>query len=370
MKNYKGPNKLNSTSPAKTNIQLLDLTREYNELAADLEKVMLQTASSSMYIMGPAVRQFENEILEYLGSKYCCGVASGTDALVLSLRALAIKTKGNEYFSSADEIITSPFTFTATGGSILRAGATPVFVDIDPNTFNIDPQKIEEAITPNTVGIIPVHLYGRPCPMDDINNLAKAHNLFVLEDVAQAFGATYKHQKLGTIGDLGAFSFFPSKNLHRHGGIDKYNVEHIGYNSRLDTIQAAILLIKLKHIDRFNKMRRRIAACYDNQMQNISWLILPSADDQGHVYHQYTVRVKNGNRDLIQQQLQQYGIATAVYYPVPLHRMKVFEGRCRIASDMSQAELSCLEVLSLPIGPFLYEEEIECIADSIKAIKT
>lgn len=373
-------------------IPLLDLNRQYNEIKPEIDEALLQAVADARYILGPPVKQLETELATYLNTKHTHGVASGTDALVLSLRALAIYKKGAEYFTAQDEIITTPFTFTATGGSILRSGATPVFVDIDPETYNFDAGKVKAAVNSNTVGIIPVHLYGLSCPMDEIKDIADQHDLFVLEDVAQAFGATYKGKKLGTIGDLGAYSFFPSKNLgafgdgglvstdneelaelvrmlHKHGGKDKYNVDYIGYNSRLDTIQAAILSVKLKHVDRLNKLRRDIATYYYEHLQDIPWLELPALNDPDHVYHQFTVRVKNGKRDFVQEQLKNKGIATAVYYPVPLHQMKVFQNRCQIPEPLSNAEQACSEVLSLPVEPLLTEAEKDYILKTMKSLK-
>ena len=373
-------------------IPLLDLNRQYKEIKPEIDEALLQAVTDASYILGPPVKQLENELVSYLDSKHTHGVASGTDALILSLRALAIYKKGTEYFTALDEIITTPFTFTATGGSILRSGATPVFVDIDPATYNFDTDKVKAAVTPNTVGIIPVHLYGLSCPMDEIKDIADQHDLFILEDVAQAFGATYNGQKLGTIGDLGAYSFFPSKNLgafgdgglvstdhdelaelirmlHKHGGKDKYNVDYIGYNSRLDTIQAAILSVKLKHVDRLNKLRQDIAAYYFEHLQDLPWMELPAVNDPEHVYHQFTVRIKNGKRDLVQEQLKNQGIATAVYYPVPLHQMKVFKDRYHVPEPLSNAEQACSEVLSLPVEPLLTAAEKEYIVNTIKSLK-
>ena len=290
-------------------IPMLDLQLEYQYMKSDIDTAIKKCLDHQKWILGPEVEELENKIAAYLGVKHCIGASSGTEALVLSLRALAIKLKGQEYFDKTDEIITTPFTFTATGDAILRAGTTPVFVDIDPTTYNIDPANIWKYLTQNSklqtrnsanvVGIIPVHLYGQPCNMDEIMKIAKEYNLFVLEDVAQAFGGAWNGstgpalslskgspQKLGSVGTTGAFSFFPSKNLGgfgdggmvstnddelaelmrmllKHGGKDKYNVDHIGYNARLDTLQAAILLAKFKYIDEFNEKRRRIAEIYN-----------------------------------------------------------------------------------------------------------
>jgi len=372
-------------------IPMLDLKEEYRYMLEDLDDAILHCIADTRYILGPQVSALEKRIGEYLGVKHCIGVSSGTDALVTALRALAIVTKGEEYFSAADEIITTPLTFTATGDAILRAGATPVFVDIDAQTFNLDPVKIKDYLTRSNgsvVGIIPVHLYGQACPMNEIMALASEHRLFVLEDVAQAFGGSYQGKKLGSIGRASAFSFFPSKNLgscgdgglvasnddtladlvrmlSKHGGKDKYNVDHIGYNARLDTIQAAVVLAKLKHVDLFNDRRRQLAEHYQDGLKQIPGLVLP-AGDAGHVYHQYTVRVLNGQRDRLQNHLQELGIGSMVYYPVPLHKMKVFTGRMRIADSVRTAESVCAEVLSLPMEPLQSKATTAYIVQSIR----
>src|SRR3990172_10957832 len=289
-------------------IPMLDLKLEYEYMKKEIDSAIGRCLEHQQWILGPEVKELENKIAEYLGVKHCIGISSGTDALVLSLRALAINLKGKEYFYKTDEIITTSFTFTATGDAILRAGATPVFVDIDPDTYNIDPIKIKEylekAETSNSrvVGIIPVHLYGQACCMDELMDIAKEYNLFVLEDVAQAFGGMWKNKKLGSIGNSGAFSFFPSKNLGgfgdggmvstnedvtadmvrmllKHGGRDKYNVDHIGYNARLDTLQAAVILAKFRYIVEFNEKRRKIAGIYNKDLANIEGLVLPITSD-------------------------------------------------------------------------------------------
>lgn len=374
-------------------VPLLDLQKEYEEIKGEIDESLLKTVSGARYILGPEVEKLEAEIARYLGVKYCVGVASGTDALLLSLRALAVTRKKSEFFAPDDEIITTPFTFTATGSTILRAGAKPVFVDIDPVTFNIDPQQVKAAITNKTVGIIPVHLYGQPCPMDKIMEIAEKNGLFVLEDAAQSFGAKWQGKKVGGMGTLAAFSFFPSKNLgcfgdggavatsdaelaekvkmlRTHGGKDKYNVEYLGYNSRLDTIQAAVLLVKLKHVDRLNCLRREIASYYNEHLKGLAWLSVPGeAQGAEHIFHQYTVRIGGGKRDTVQAILKEKGISTAVYYPVPLHEMKVFAGRCRINGSLPYTVKACQEVLSLPVEPLLQEKELKYVVDSIRNIK-
>src|SRR3972149_441449 len=288
-------------------IPMLDLRREYEYMKKDIDAAISRCLEHQKWILGPEVGELERKIAEYIGVKHCIGISSGTDALVLALRALAIKTKGKEYFDRDDEIITTPFTFTATGDAILRAGATPVFVDINPDTYNIDPVKIREYISSagpdNIVGIVPVHLYGQSCGMDEIMEIARENDLFILEDVAQAFGGKWKGKRLGAIGTAGTFSFFPSKNLGgfgdggmvstnddeiaelvrmllKHGGRDKYNVDHIGYNARLDTLQAAILLAKFKYIDEFNERRRKIAEIYNRELADIDGVVLPMSHER------------------------------------------------------------------------------------------
>src|SRR3989304_1988055 len=411
-------------------IPMLDLKLEYEYMKKEIDSAIGRCLEHQQWILGPEVKELENKIAEYIGVKHCIGISSGTDALVLSLRALAIKLKGKEYFDKTDEIITTPFTFTATGDAILRAGATPVFVDIDPATYNIDPVKIREYLSQTShsteehenvivrdkvpkqsqkgdsslmhemafsakdsnkvVGIIPVHLYGLACQMDEIMDIAKEYNLFVLEDVAQAFGGMWKDKKLGSIGNSGAFSFFPSKNLGgfgdggmvstnedvtadmvrmllKHGGRDKYNVDHIGYNARLDTLQAAILLAKFKYIDEFNTKRRGIAVAYNEGFRNNDKITVPeSLKDSHHVYHQYTIRVTDGKREALQKYLHEKGVSTMIYYPVPLHRMKVFgDGRCKIAGGLQNSEESTLCVISLPVEPLQSENDTAYVVDSV-----
>ena len=372
-------------------ISMLDLRREYEYMKADIDAAIKRCLDHQQWILGPEVAQLEGEVAQYLKAKHCVGVSSGTDALVLALRALAIKLKQKEYFDRTDKIITTPFTFTATGDAILRAGAIPVFVDIDPNTFNIDPQAIEKYLETKpmgVVGIIPVHLYGQACGMDEIMAIAKEYNLFVVEDVAQAFGGSYKGKKLGTIGDIGTYSFFPSKNLGgfgdggmtatndsglaeivrmltKHGGKDKYNVDHIGYNARLDTLQAAILLAKLKFIDEFNQKRKDIAKEYNRLLVDTPGIVLPKITDH-HVFHQYTIRVLNNHRDTLQNYLKAKNIDSMIYYPISLHKMKVFDGLFKKYGDLHEAEKTAGQVLSLPIEPLLQHDEMSIICAAIK----
>lgn len=378
-------------------IPMLDLRLEYEYMKEDVDSYIGRCLEHQRWILGPEVKELETKTAEYLGVGHCVGVASGTDALVISLRALAIKLKGRECFDTTDEIITTPFTFTATGDAILRSGATVVFVDIEPDTYNIDTSKIRQYLSgpsknSKVVGIVPVHLYGQSCDMDEVTKIAQEYNLFVVEDVAQAFGGKWREKKLGSIGDAGAFSFFPSKNLGgfgdggmistgddgtakiarmllKHGGKDKYNVEHIGYNSRLDTIQAAILLAKSKYVDEFNDNRRKIAQFYTEKLSGIGGLTCPAVlSDVYHVFHQYTIRIADNKRDSVKESLGERGIGTAVYYPLPLHRMKVFDGRARGADNLEQSERASKEVLSLPIEPLLTEEERLFVCESLKEV--
>lgn len=385
-------------------VQMLDLHREYQYMQAEIDEALKRCLNHQQWIFGPEVKELENQLTQYLGCTHCIGTSSGTDALVVALRALANKLKGQEYFDRTDGIITTPFTFTATGDAILRAGATPVFVDIHPATCNINPAGIREYLTrsktqPATglrvVGIIPVHLYGQSCYMDEIMAIAKEFDLFVLEDVAQAFGASWDSKKLGTIGTAGAFSFFPSKNLGgfgdggmvctdddelaaamrmliKHGGRDKYNVDHIGYNARIDTLQAAILLVKLRYIDEFNRRRANIASLYSSALKGIDDLVLPrenyssSVAEMDHVFHQFTIQVLNGRRDELRDHLALNMVDTMIYYPVPLHKMGVFQGRSSVAGQLDQAERASEEVLSLPIEPLEEEETFTNVAGLIK----
>ena len=395
---------LNSNSNNKTSsIALLDLQDEYRHMLEDIDNAVLNAISDAKYILGPQVKALEELIASYLGVKHCVAVSSGTEALVIALRALAIKLKGTEYWNKEDLILTTPFTFTATGDAILRSGATPVFIDVDLSTYNIDVNKVKQILTDQAfrfkdnvriVGILPVHLYGQSCDMDKIMDLATEYDLFVVEDVAQAFGGKWREKRLGSIGTVGAFSFFPSKNLGgfgdggmlstdddeiadlarmllRHGGRDKYNVDHIGYNARLDTLQAAILLEKMRYIDKFNKKRRQIAHLYTTELEDVDFLIPPREDVRTyHVYHQYTVNVLNGHRDILKDHLKNNGIASMVYYPVPLHKMKVFSnGRSIIYDDLKNAEEAVKSVLSLPIEPLQQKLITYKIIETIKKMR-
>lgn len=347
-------------------IPLLDLSPEIEAIGDEVKAAISRVVDSGHFILGPEVEQFENEVADYLGVKHAVGVNSGTDALVIGLRALDI--------GPGDEVLTTPFTFFATAEAISIIGATPVFVDIDPVSLNIDPALIEAAITPQTRAILPVHLFGRPADMNRITEIAHQHDLAVLEDCAQAFGAQYHAAAsapyVGTIGDVGAFSFFPSKNLgaygdgglvvtdddaladaarmlRKHGGKNKYHNVTLGYNSRLDAIQAAVLRVKLNHIDAYNSSRRSVAEKYHKLLKSATGLIPPPLVD-GHVFHQYTVQVTDAVRTDVQRDLSNAGISSKVYYPIPCHQLPVYD---HIDVALPAAEEAAQRVLSLPIWP-------------------
>lgn len=372
-------------------IGILDLHREYLGIAAQVKQRLEDCFKSQAWILGEPVIELEKECAAYLGAKYAVGLNSGTDALILGLRALALKVKGKEYFDKKDEIITTPFTFIATAEAIVHAGATPVFVDIDLNTFNILPMAVEKAVTKNTVGILPVHLYGLPAPMKEILNVAKKYKLFVLEDVAQAFGATSNGKKAGVLGDCGCYSFFPSKNLggygdagmavtndkkiaeflkllRNHGQSAVYKADYIGYNSRLDSIQAAVLLVKLKDIDRYNKKRQMIAAQYDAALRDLANIAIPHVPSGcSHVYNLYTLRIKN-NRAKFLKYLNDKGIGARVYYPYLLSQMRAFKNS-KVKGKLTNAMLAAKQVVTLPVHPFLTPAEVEYVIQTVKAFR-
>lgn len=373
-------------------IPMLDLALEYAHMKKEIDAAIARCLEHQRWILGPEVAELEQKTAAYLGAGHCIGASSGTEALVLALRAMAITRKGDEYWDRGDLVITTAFTFTATGDAILRAGATPLFVDIDPVTFNLSIDKVRAALDEHgakVVGILPVHLYGQAADMDSIMSIAQERNLFVLEDVAQAFGASLGGRKLGSIGTAGAFSFFPSKNLGgfgdggllstsdaelaevarmlmKHGGRDKYNVDHIGYNARLDTIQAAVILAKLGYIDDFNSRRRAIAARYSEGLGGVEGVATPvETEGAYHVFHQYTLRVPE--RDSMQAALKEQGVSSMVYYPYPLHKMKVFgSGRSLVSGGgLPVSERAAGEVLSLPVEPLQSEASTDAVVSAV-----
>ena len=360
-------------------VPLLDLKRQYSSIKNELDQVVFSVLADTKFIMGPEVKSFEEKMAEYCQAKFAIGVASGTDALLIALRACNV--------GSGDEVITTPFSFFATAGVITRLGATPVFVDIDPHTYNIAPEQIEKKITERTKAIMPVHLYGQCADMDAINLITKKHNLKVVEDAAQAIGAKYKGKKAGTFGDFGCFSFFPSKNLGAagdagmvvtndpemaelmrilrvHGAKPKYYHSLVGYNSRLDTLQAAILSVKLRYLDGWTKKRREHAEAYNSAFKGLD-LITPKEENFNyHIYHQYTLAVKN--RDKLSAVLKENQIGHEVYYPVPLHLQKCYQFLGYKEGDLPVAERKAKEVISLPIYPELTTEERNFVIETVK----
>ncbi|WP_067515411.1 DegT/DnrJ/EryC1/StrS family aminotransferase [Endozoicomonas ascidiicola] len=360
------------------NIPMVDIQLWHKTLQSELEEKAISVLRSGRFIMGEEVEAFEKEAANYLGARHAISCANGTDALILALHAAGI--------GPGDEVLTTGFTFFATAEAILRVGAKPVLVDIDSQTFNIDPVELERSITSHCKAVIVVHLFGLPAPMDAIRAVCDRHALLILEDCAQSFGAAYGSRKTGCHGLLGAFSFFPSKNLggfgdgglvitqdhqtaetiqmlRNHGSNYQYHHECTGYNSRLDAIQAAMLRVKLKYIDQFNNQRRQVAQWYGEYLQK-SEVICP-IDTPEHVYHQYTV-VLPARRDTIKKKLANKGIASAIYYPMPLNKQKA------LSSTEEDYELPVCEqlsehCLSLPIFPGMTEEQVKQVADALIA---
>jgi len=359
---------------------MVDLKNQYLAMKGEIDRGILEALEKCQFILGPNVSAFEDEAARFLGVKHAVAVASGTDALHLALVAAGI--------GPGDEVITTPFTFIATAEAIRYVGARPVFVDIDPATFNIDPRKISEAITPATRAVIPVHLFGQPADMEAIESICREKGLALVEDCAQSFGARAARGMTGALGTFGCFSFFPSKNLgcygdggmittsdddlaarlaslRNHGSKVRYHHAEIGYNSRLDEIQAVILRVKLKHISAFNDGRRRVAGLYTSLLAETG-VRTPFEDGKGvHVYHQYTILAER--REQIMERLAEAGIASAVYYPIPLHRQEVF------ASDYAGVSLPVAEsvasrCMSLPIFPEMTEDQVRTVVSAVKEV--
>lgn len=357
-------------------IPILDLKQQYAAIQDEINTAIQGVLESTQFVLGPAVSKLERRVAAYCERQHGVGVASGTDALRLSLAALAI--------GPGHEVITTPFTFVATANSISHSGAKPVFVDIEPGTYNLDPAAVEAAITPCTKAIMPVHLYGQSAEMDTIMDVAECHGLKVIEDCAQAIGARYKGKRLGSIGHIGCLSFFPSKNLgaygdagmvvtndrelavkidvlRRQGGQKKYYHEVLGFNSRLDTLQAAILNVKLNYLEQWNEGRRTVAHRYNDLLSDVPVVTPYESPDSHHVYHQYTIR--SSRRDQLAAHLKDHGVSTMIYYPIPLHRQQLYAEM--EALRFPNAERAGTEVLSLPIFPELALRDQEFIADVI-----
>ncbi len=375
----------------KAKIPFFDLSAQFKSIEDEIKSAMDEVFQNQQFILGPKVQALEETIAQYCRTRYAIGVASGSDALVLALMALGI--------GAGDEVLLPPFTFFATAGSVSRLGATPVFVDIDRETYNIDPSKIEEKITSKTKAILPVHLFGQCADMNPLLKIAQKKKLFVIEDAAQALGAEYKPnagsqgRRAGQIGDLGCFSFYPTKNLGAfgdagmvvtdnpalaekvrllrvHGSQPKYFHKTIGINSRLDTIQAAILFVKFKYLEKWTAERQKNAERYQGLFQNllssVKGLKLPTIQYQNrHIFHQYVIRVPE--RDRLRKFLTEKGIGTDIYYPVPLHLQECYSYLKYRQGDLPNSEKASEEVLALPVYPELTEDQQKVVVDGIKA---
>ncbi len=358
-------------------MQMLDLVTQYKQLKPELDEAIQRVLQSGQFIMGPELKALEDEVADYLGVSYGIGCASGTDALQVALMGHDI--------GPGDEVITTAFTFVATVEVIALLGATPVYVDIDPGTYTIAPEAIEEAITEKTRAIIPVHLYGQCAKMEAINGIAQDHNLMVIEDVAQAIGAQRNGEYAGSLGDVGCISFFPTKNLGaygdggmmvtddeqlanklrmitKHGSQKKYNHEILGVNSRLDAIQAAVLRVKLPHLSQWNQQRAEKASYYSNKIESDAVILPKIAQGNTHVFHQYSIQVPD--RDALREYLGDRNIPTAIHYPIPLHKQPAFQDIGR-TFDLSNSNAVADKIISLPIYPEMPTEDQDIVIDSI-----
>jgi dTDP-4-amino-4,6-dideoxygalactose transaminase len=369
-------------------VPFIDLVGQYNAIAPEIQEAVQQVFAEQKFVLGDEVRDFENEIADFCDSRHAVGCASGTDALILSLLATDV--------GPGDEVITTPFTFQATAGAIVRVGAEPVFVDIDPVTYNLDIANVEAAITKRTKAIIPVHLYGQCADMEPLCRLAVHEQITIIEDACQAIGAEYQNRRAGVLGTFGCFSFYPTKNLsgagdgglitthdpelanrlrslRAHGDSGGYQHLDVGMNSRLDALQAAVLRVKLRHLEQWTESRQRNAQLYETLFQHHGLLedLSPPTTLPGnrHVYNQYCVRVKHGLRDAILQDLRERNIGAAIYYPQPLHLQACFSDLGYQPGDFPESERAAAELLALPIFPELLPTQLETvvrgIADSV-----
>lgn len=367
-------------------IRMVDLAGQYEKIRNEVNSTIQSVIDSAGFIKGKEVKLFEDSLGSYLGTSHVISCGNGTDALQVAMMALDLHP--------GDEIITTPFTFIATVEVMKLLHLKPVLVDITPDTFNIDADKIEKAITPRTKAIVPVHLFGQCADMEKINDIAVENDLFIIEDAAQALGADFNFpggikKKAGTIGTIGCTSFFPSKNLGafgdggalftndselsnkiqiivNHGMVKRYHYEYVGVNSRLDTIQAAILNVKLQYLDNYNQARQKAAAFYDDAFNDIHGIVIPAKTDySSHIYHQYTLKIGNGKRDQIQFNLEKSKIPSMVYYPVSIHVQPAYEDLGYKEGDFPVSEAICNEVLSLPMHTELDEEQLQFITEKV-----
>lgn len=360
-------------------IEFVCLRKEQQAVADEIHEAIDRVLRKGWFILGEELEGFETEFAQYIGTKHAVGLNSGSDAILLALRALGI--------GAGDEVITPSHTFISTVDGIARNGAKPVFVDIDPQTFCLDPTRIEERITEQTKVILPVHLYGQPADMESIMAIAQRRGLFVVEDSCQAHGALHRGRKAGGIGHVGCFSFYPTKNLgacgdggmattndeqiatrlrllRNYGQPRKYHHILIGINSRLDEMQAAILRVKLRHLDEWNGRRRKSAALYDKLLARSGVLTPVVSSHVGHVYHLYVIRAKN--RDLLQRRLSQEGVQSQIHYPIPVHRQEAYVS-CAAGVELPTTDRICGEILSLPMHPWLDPEDVRRVVNVITA---
>jgi dTDP-4-amino-4,6-dideoxygalactose transaminase len=367
-----------------TNIQLVDLAAQYKTIKQEIDKAIANVIHRTDFILGEAVGQFESAFSEWTKSRYAIGLSSGTDALHLSLKVIGIRP--------GDEVIVPSHTFTATAEPIVWLGGIPVFADINPHTYTIDPTSIEACITEKTKAIIPVHLYGHPADMDSIMNLAKKYNLLVIEDCAQAHGALYKKKEVGSFGSLACYSFYPGKNLgaygdagaittndrnleqkirlmRNHGRTEKYTHTIVGYGNRLDTLQAAILLAKLPHLKKWNESRRKRAAQYTKSLQSCKHIAAPTiASWAESVFHLYVIRCEQ--RDELREFLKKKNIETGIHYPIPLHEQPAYSDIRQTSASLPETEKAIEEILSLPLYPELTKDQVQYISQCIKDFYT
>ena len=359
-------------------IPMVDPAAWHQDIQTELESAAIGVLRSGRFVQGPNVQGFEDEVAAYLECKHAISCANGTDALVLALRAAGI--------GSGDEVITTAFTFFATAEAIMQVGAKPVFVDIEPETFNLNPSCLETALSPATRAVLLVHLFGLPANVRAVRAFCHKHDLLLIEDCAQSFGARVDAQQTGTFGQLGCYSFFPSKNLggfgdgglvvtdddemaiqlkqlRNHGSREQYLHDQIGYNSRLDELQAALLRVKLRHIEHYNRQRQQVAHWYEKYLADIA-CCLP--EGEGHIYHQYTMLI--GNREAVKNHLLQQNIASAVYYPLPLHQQNALNGRFW-ANNLAVTEQVCNRCLSLPVFPGMTEHQVEAVAGGLLSFR-
>jgi UDP-2-acetamido-2-deoxy-ribo-hexuluronate aminotransferase len=369
-------------------IQMVDLAAQYRKIQKEVDRAVLDVIQSTAFINGPEVKKFEQELAAYLGVRHVIACANGTDALQVAMMALDLKP--------GDEVITPSFTFVATVEVVALLGLKPVFAEVDPHTFNIDPEDIRKKITPRTKAIVPVHLFGQSADMEAIMRIAQEHDLKVIEDNCQAIGSDHRMadgttRKTGTIGHIGTTSFFPSKNLGcygdggaiftdddaiakrirqvcNHGSEVRYYHDVVGVNSRLDSLQAAILRVKLPHLDSYNEARQKAAGFYDKAFSGLEHVHVPVRSPYStHVFHQYTLRITGGHRDALKKHLEDQGIPAMIYYPVPIHLQKAYEGYGISRNDLPATEKLMEEVLSLPMSTELDEEQLTHITGTVRA---